>query len=415
MASPATLFGSALVLLALAIPADASAAEPRGPGTRIVGGTEADQGEYPSAAYVESTLFSCGGTLLAADKVLTAAHCVEMLGVEVPAADLSVCLGEVDLNDCDAADTYGVTDVDVHESYNEATNQNDVAMLTLEALAPLEPLRLVDSSESALWVPGTDATIVGWGQTEDGDPSSASDVLLEAVVPIVSDPDCEADYDGDGDPSTEFDAVTMVCAGDGVHDTCQGDSGGPLMVPDGAGEFVLVGATSWGNECAGSEPGVYARVGSDPLNAWVSARLPGGGPGGGDPGGGGGGGTPAGGGQSADLQAPVLRVLVRAGLRLRRVLAGGLRSRVRCSEACRVTSVLILNARTARRLGLSRIVGRGSARLAAAGSRTLITRFTRRSRARLRRLRRVRLTLRLTGVDDAGNRRTVSRRIAVRR
>jgi hypothetical protein len=88
-------------------------------------------------------------------------------------------------------------------------------------------------------------------------------------VPMVSDSTCAADYPG------MFDSQTMVCAADGTHDTCQGDSGGPLMVPAPAGGFVLAGVTSWGIGCAqASHPGVYARIGAEPLHSWVTARLP---------------------------------------------------------------------------------------------------------------------------------------------
>mgnify|MGYP003289271441 CR=1 FL=1 len=93
-------------------------------------------------------------------------------------------------------------------------------------------------------------------------------MLLEADVPIVGDVACTGAY------GALFYAETMVCAGDGVHDTCQGDSGGPLMAWNGR-SFVLVGITSWGFACAHpAYPGVYTRLGGSALNSWVFSRVP---------------------------------------------------------------------------------------------------------------------------------------------
>ena len=54
-----------------------------------------------------------------------------------------------------------------------------------------------------------------------------------------------------------FDATSMICAGEGGKDACQGDSGGPMT----CGETVLCGIVSFGAGCARPEsPGVYAEV-----------------------------------------------------------------------------------------------------------------------------------------------------------
>ena len=255
---------AALVALGVAVPAgESSTPEP------IVGGSPATAGEYPAQGYlvIESTSF-CGGTLIGSRWFLTAAHCaVDDFGIPLPPSSFVVRFGHVDRTQM--TDVYNVTAVDVNSAFNPATFQNDSAMLKLDRPAPYQLMRVIGTDEAAKWAAGVSARIVGWGTTSFG--GSPSDVLLEADVPIVGDAARVAAYLCHDPP---MDATTMVCAGDGVHDTCQGDSGGPLLVPDGAG-FVLAGITSWGEGCADPDfPGVYTRLGAPTLNAWVMARFP---------------------------------------------------------------------------------------------------------------------------------------------
>jgi subtilisin family serine protease len=82
-----------------------------------------------------------------------------------------------------------------------------------------------------------------------------------------------------------------------------------------------------------------------------------------------------------------------------------MRVTLRCNEPCAVRVEL--------RRG-TRLVARGRASLAT-GAATLRLRLGARERARLRRLRKVRLTLRVRAVDPAGNARSVTRRVVLRR
>jgi hypothetical protein len=259
---------AALLALGVAVPAAHSGAP-----NPIVGGREASAGEYPAQGYLEIDLgggdrWSCGGTLVADRLFLTAAHCVTDFSEPVAAETATVALGELDLDEVGPEDVYDVNTIDVHEDYNDPiAGSNDVALVTLSAAAPFTPLPLVEADKPELWDDGTTATIIGWGTTSYG--GAGSGVLLEAEVPMTSDDECD---DAHG---AAFDPTTMVCAGDGIHDTCQGDSGGPLMVANGDGELVLAGITSWGYGCADPEfPGVYTRVGSVALNTWIRSRLP---------------------------------------------------------------------------------------------------------------------------------------------
>jgi trypsin len=206
---------AALVLLGVAVPAaQSSTAKPT-----IVGGQPASPGEYPAHSFLDlGDGAFCGGTLVAAAKILTAAHCVtDFFGDEVPAASVTAYMGENDRDNFTSSHSYAVSDVDVHSDFDVFTLVNDVAMLTLSSASPHHPLRVIGSDETSKWAPGVTATIVGWGTASYG--GDDSDVLLEAQVPIVSDAECDDAYGND------FDPASMVCAYDGVHDTCQGDSG----------------------------------------------------------------------------------------------------------------------------------------------------------------------------------------------
>jgi trypsin len=249
----------------------------------VINGHPADDGEYPAQAALFARVSRgyapiCGATLVASRTVVTAAHCVMESGVRTSPTDLLIALGKRKLSEVTNADVYGVAAVDVHPGFTIATASNDVAMLTLAAPAQvgspnIEPVRVVRGDEPALWAPGVIATIVGWGDTNPGRASAPSDVLLEAKVPIRTDSACVTAY------GAAFVATTMFCVGgadpdNGSADACQGDSGGPLLATSGPA-FALAGVISWGKGCNEEGfPGVYTRIGSNPLNAWVHERLP---------------------------------------------------------------------------------------------------------------------------------------------
>ncbi|MEV5872991.1 serine protease [Streptomyces sp. NPDC052101] len=225
----------------LASPTASAAPQP------VVGGTTTTTTEYPFVVQITDASGNqfCGGTLVAAKKVVTAAHC--MAGEST--GSIRVVGGRTYLNGTDGT-VSNVSKIWVNPDYTDATNGDDVAVLTLETALPYTPVKYVSSSQADVYAAGATARILGWGTTSEN--GSSSNQLRTATVPIVADTSCKTSYGSD------FVQSDMVCAGltTGGIDTCQGDSGGPLLIGG-----VLAGITSWGEGCAeAGYPGVYTRL-----------------------------------------------------------------------------------------------------------------------------------------------------------
>lgn len=128
------------------------------------------------------------------------------------------------------------------------------------------------------------------------------------------------------------------------------------------------------------------------------------------------GGGPGGGPGARDSTAPTVTVRLARTHRFE-AIRSGLVVPLRCSEACSATARLTIGSVRARALRLPRsgTVARGTAQVGAAGSTYAFVRFTRAARSRLLRGGAKRATLRITVVDRAQNRRTVTRRVTLRR
>jgi len=70
----------------------------------VENGDPVDRGEYPYFAYFQSSNVACGGTLIAPDLVLTAAHCAKNYTFDIDKAnkrDSFVYIGAYDKTDLD--------------------------------------------------------------------------------------------------------------------------------------------------------------------------------------------------------------------------------------------------------------------------------------------------------------------------
>lgn len=245
-----------------------------GADARIVGGTAAPNHAYPFMAAIEyqSDAFQfCAGTLVAPNKVLTAAHCVET------AEPIQVRLGTNNKR-TDPGQLIKVVTQKAHPKFNANTLDYDVAVFTLEQNVKLgDKVNLAKLPErcnsltcyTGLVRPGLTLRVAGWGSTRK-DGLNASLALRETDLPVVDNATCDAAVGG----------VTprMVCAGlpEGGRDACSGDSGGPLFgYLEGTRTGVQAGIVSWGiGYCA--DPGyygVYTRISDPDIRSFIRSQA----------------------------------------------------------------------------------------------------------------------------------------------
>ena len=195
----------------------------------------------------------CGGSLIASDVIITAAHCVE----DITAAQVEVAVDVLNLSSITDGDRQTVEEIIIHPDWNTYTTENDIALLVLadgSVNSGITPVKLI--ADGANLTKGTGVRALGWGEIQDG---SYPNALRTVDLEIAANPGAACgSYGGSYDPDS------MLCAtglsGRNTKDTCSGDSGGPLFSTAG-GTFRLVGLTSWGNDCGLRDyPGIYTRL-----------------------------------------------------------------------------------------------------------------------------------------------------------
>nr|ABR88238.1 chymotrypsin-like protease C8 [Heliothis virescens] len=227
-------------------------------GSRIVGGVPAGQGQYPYQAGLLISIIGfegsgvCGGSLISANRVATAAHCW-FDGIH-QGWRITVVLGSSLL--FSGGSLLDTSVVAMHPNWTPALVRNDVAVIYLpnavQLSANIAPIALASGSSEFV---GASAIASGFGLTSSGGYISANQFLSHVSLNVMANSACSIAFPFIVQPSN------ICTSGIGGVGTCNGDSGGPLVTNQN-GQNVLIGITSFGSAfgCQVNLPSVFARV-----------------------------------------------------------------------------------------------------------------------------------------------------------
>lgn len=286
---------AALALLAsLVVVATATAApQPRGAGVgdaalathadnpraaaSVIGGHNATIAQYPSLAYIEGVQatagYACTGSVVAPRVILTAGHCVEDIESSsiVEPGQIAVATGVSNLTKIPHANISAVVQVLAYPNFDPTRLQGDAGLLILAAPVAAPPIALATGADAALYDPGDELTIAGWG-IDDRNTGHAPNQLQAAGVAVEEAARCKR---GTRRFYPFFDPTSQVCTLDipGFKVTsCHGDSGGPAIAVRTDGTPVEIGVTSLGDgSCNPTSPAVFTRV--DQIDSWVQSWI----------------------------------------------------------------------------------------------------------------------------------------------
>ncbi|CAF2156252.1 unnamed protein product [Rotaria magnacalcarata] len=235
--------------------------------SRIVGGETAAPQSWGWAVSLRLGNALCGGSIIGASWIVTAAHCVS----GVTASQVTVYAGSNLL--LTGSQTRSVSTIIADSSYSSSTYVNDIALLQLSS-----PLDMTDPGISVICIPlvsastlsagewpsaGTTVVAVGWGRLSEG--GSISSTLQQVTLQTV-------DRQSSTCIPTMNNWLYQLCAAAQCKDTCQGDSGGPLMAFTTSNQWVLVGATSNGIGCAEKNyAAIYTRIAA--YQSWINTNT----------------------------------------------------------------------------------------------------------------------------------------------
>ncbi|KAK7114921.1 serine proteinase stubble-like [Littorina saxatilis] len=244
---------------------------------RVVGGTRTGQcNVIPWQVRLTTSVGEmCGGSILDAGHILTAAHCIPYRGttINITAGDYNT--GIIEGNE--QTRVVSLTNVTTHPKYytnRYGAEYNDIAVVRLsEPLDMTKPCVMPVCLDKDFVVSGQNCTISGWGAPSES-AKEASTLQFANVVAYRGENCTEAFKIPYSSYMSSPD--TQLCAGRvaGGVGMCDGDYGGPLVCRDDTiNAYVLTGIYSYDSGCGRVNflPGIYTDISA--FYDWIQEQL----------------------------------------------------------------------------------------------------------------------------------------------
>jgi trypsin len=234
---------------------------------RIINGQSApDQRfSYSQVSLALKNEHQCGGSVIAPDFILSAAHCRYWFD--------SISIDRYDLTQPrNPQEMFQAINITIHPNFDADTFRNDFMLIQLNGTTNTNPVRM--NNNSLVPFDGMELTVLGWGTTNNSNPMNLifPSILQMGSINYITNDQCMSTSLHDTSPYDGEIFPEMMCgtSANGV-DACAGDSGGPLIVEGrSTASDLLVGLVSWGRGCT-ILPGVYSRISAE--YQWLREQI----------------------------------------------------------------------------------------------------------------------------------------------
>ncbi|XP_044259028.1 phenoloxidase-activating factor 2-like [Tribolium madens] len=216
----------------------------------------------------------CGGSLLSAIVVLTAAHCIQNLKPE----DIVIRAGQQRDFNSSKEENYqerNVAEIIIYEHFLKENFYNDLALLILnKSLIKSNNIETVCVPTNMDNINFNNCLVTTWGMQKNGNYST---VFKEKHISVFTNTDCQNILKTDlGDEIILHNSFFCTVENFRNNSICSGDGGSPLVCPDNFHRYFQVGIVSWSpynceDELKTKDSIVYTNL--TQFSNWIDARL----------------------------------------------------------------------------------------------------------------------------------------------